>query len=88
MKFETQDLNALAAAVALIPEETIKAHAAAIRTAYAARPDKTPANAEVRIRWDIYWAAKKAAALDFGDKYLDSHLDTALRAVVGPILSR
>jgi hypothetical protein len=87
MKFEPKDLEALAAAFAKIDPALIRHHADFIRADYAKKPHKTSADAEVRIRWDIYWAAKKTYGLDFGDKYSDAHLDTALRKVLAPILN-
>ena len=40
-----------------------------------------------RFRWDLYWAAARQSGglPDSTDGYNDSHIDTALRAIVAPL---
>jgi hypothetical protein len=44
-------------------------------------------NLDVRYRWDLLWAAaaQDRSLYDALDGYQDSHIDTALRAIVPPL---
>ena len=42
-------------------------------------------DANVRYRWDLYWAATALGFAFSKDTYLDAHIDTALRRAVPPL---
>lgn len=86
MKIKSTDLANIKAAILAIPFSTVKTHAAAVRNAYAANPDKTPDDAEMRILWDLYYYAVPPEVRSEFYKYLnDSHLDTALRKIAAEV---
>jgi len=38
----------------------------------------------VRFRWDLFYASRKRTGFTFSE-YLDSHIDTAMRRIVGEL---
>lgn len=70
----------------LAPLDTAE-HRALYRAGQIPRAD-TVQDLDVRYRWDLCWAAKLHRELDlYGQGLNDSHIDTALRALVPPLFT-
>lgn len=81
MKVRTEDLNSLAAAIA--PLDTAERRET-YRAGRFARSDKVR-DLDKRYRWDLYWDCAYRLDYDQYEDLKDSHIDTALRALVTPL---
>lgn len=95
MKITKDQLATLNAAIVAATAGQLPAHAVAIRKDYESRKGRDP---EMRIRWDALWCAiaqARRGAIPFQVQELegiirdlnDTHIDTALRKIVPPMLT-